>query len=236
MTARLSGILNACILFVGMTTNAYAALATADIVVDWSSLVIAATGDLVINVSGEADEGSASAEGGVSDSDSTSGFGGINVSSIGPSSSASVVTTSDLIDVSAATTLGFARSQFERAADFNALSGSGVLTLSVDVEVQGEVQGAGSEADATIVFGHGTATAWTGSLASIELRGSSGDGIESLPTTLSFSVPMTQGDVVAMFAEGEIDVVSPIPIPAAAWLFGSGLLGLIGIARRKKAA
>ena len=28
----------------------------------------------------------------------------------------------------------------------------------------------------------------------------------------------------------------PIPVPAAVWLFGSGLLGLIGIARRKKAA
>ena len=27
-----------------------------------------------------------------------------------------------------------------------------------------------------------------------------------------------------------------VPIPAAVWLFGSGLLGLIGIARRKKAA
>ena len=27
---------------------------------------------------------------------------------------------------------------------------------------------------------------------------------------------------------------SPIPVPAAVWLFGSGLLGLIGIARRKK--
>jgi len=27
--------------------------------------------------------------------------------------------------------------------------------------------------------------------------------------------------------------VNPIPIPAAVWLFGSGLLGLIGIARRK---
>ena len=26
-----------------------------------------------------------------------------------------------------------------------------------------------------------------------------------------------------------------VPIPAAVWLFGSGLLGLIGIARRKKA-
>lgn len=27
--------------------------------------------------------------------------------------------------------------------------------------------------------------------------------------------------------------VSPVPIPAAAWLFGSGLLGLIGVARRR---
>ena len=32
----------------------------------------------------------------------------------------------------------------------------------------------------------------------------------------------------------EIPVV--IPVPAAVWLFGSGLLGIIGIARRKKAA
>ncbi len=29
--------------------------------------------------------------------------------------------------------------------------------------------------------------------------------------------------------------VSAVPIPAAVWLFGSGLLGLIGVARRKKA-
>jgi hypothetical protein len=29
---------------------------------------------------------------------------------------------------------------------------------------------------------------------------------------------------------------SVVPIPAAVWLFGSGLLGLIGMARRKKAA
>lgn len=37
--------------------------------------------------------------------------------------------------------------------------------------------------------------------------------------------------------EGSIaaGAVSAVPVPAAAWLFGSGLLGLVGVARRKKA-
>jgi hypothetical protein len=39
-------------------------------------------------------------------------------------------------------------------------------------------------------------------------------------------------------AQGAISHVSiwtqPIPVPAAVWLFGSGLLGLIGVAKRKK--
>ncbi|MFC1773858.1 VPLPA-CTERM sorting domain-containing protein [Pseudomonadota bacterium] len=30
-------------------------------------------------------------------------------------------------------------------------------------------------------------------------------------------------------------VASAVPVPASIWLFGSGLLGLIGIAKRKKA-
>ncbi|MEW8366491.1 MAG: hypothetical protein AB2700_09655, partial [Candidatus Thiodiazotropha taylori] len=28
--------------------------------------------------------------------------------------------------------------------------------------------------------------------------------------------------------------VNPVPIPAAAWLFGSGLLGFIGVSQRKR--
>jgi hypothetical protein len=31
-------------------------------------------------------------------------------------------------------------------------------------------------------------------------------------------------------------MISPVPLPAAAWLFGSGLLGLVGMAIRKKTA
>ncbi len=35
---------------------------------------------------------------------------------------------------------------------------------------------------------------------------------------------------------GTPDPVAAVPVPAAVWLFGSGLLGLVGIARRKKKA
>ena len=42
------------------------------------------------------------------------------------------------------------------------------------------------------------------------------------------------------FLNGQMTVVADpsgvVPVPAAAWLFGSGLLGLAGMARRKKAA
>jgi len=34
----------------------------------------------------------------------------------------------------------------------------------------------------------------------------------------------------------QLKEITAVPVPAAAWLFGSGVLGLVGIARRKKAA
>lgn len=33
----------------------------------------------------------------------------------------------------------------------------------------------------------------------------------------------------------EYEAIATVPVPAAVWLFGSGLLGLVGVARRKKA-
>ncbi len=38
------------------------------------------------------------------------------------------------------------------------------------------------------------------------------------------------------FGSNSCSAVSAVPVPAAAWLFGSGLLGLAGVARRKKSS
>lgn len=50
---------------------------------------------------------------------------------------------------------------------------------------------------------------------------------------LSWSHLQTSGPFAGITTEMTMEV-SQVPIPAAVWLFGSGLIGLIGVARRKK--
>jgi|ETNmetMinimDraft_35_1059890.scaffolds.fasta_scaffold732257_1 hypothetical protein len=63
------------------------------------------------------------------------------------------------------------------------------------------------------------------------------DDGETVHIVLTFS--SASGIPDGSFTRGGIDNVNffigttPIPVPAAVWLFGSGLVGLIGLARRK---
>jgi len=54
----------------------------------------------------------------------------------------------------------------------------------------------------------------------------SGNGLDLTPTQWSWSANST-GGTYSM-------TINAVPVPAAVWLFGSGLIGLIGVARRKK--
>ena len=56
------------------------------------------------------------------------------------------------------------------------------------------------------------------------------------PDSLNQTLRISWTDSLNGAGFGAEAVFSPVPIPAAVWLFGSGLLGLVGMARRKKAA
>lgn len=73
-------------------------------------------------------------------------------------------------------------------------------------------------------------------VASVDLNGNVSDG------TNLYGVPMPDCAGCGPFPNqtpifsGTIVPVSAVPVPAAVWLFGSGLIGLAGVARRRKAA
>jgi len=58
-------------------------------------------------------------------------------------------------------------------------------------------------------------------------------------TGSAFNGPKSKGSPTELKISGHWDesavLITTVPIPAAVWLFGSGLLGLIGIARKKAA-
>lgn len=71
----------------------------------------------------------------------------------------------------------------------------------------------------------------------VDLYGVSGTSILSISTTTgagSVLLNYAGHGLGAAYGTSFIEEAAPpVPIPAAAWLFGSGLLGLVGVARRK---
>ena len=63
----------------------------------------------------------------------------------------------------------------------------------------------------------------------VELAAPAGESLDGIPGLSMIDGPF--GGYNANF-----NFTTAIPVPAAVWLFGSGLLGLVGVARRKKQA
>jgi hypothetical protein len=106
----------------------------------------------------------------------------------------------------------------------------------------GADQGPGASVD--IIVGDGTNTSTAASWSGLANTGGSAPGDlvaqalmginwgavnSSAVTEIQFEVTGVQN------MDSIIDNIHAVPVPAAVWLFGSGLLGLVGIARRKKA-
>jgi hypothetical protein len=122
-------------------------------------------------------------------------------------------------------------------------------TLANTISIFGDIDGLGIS-NATLLSG--SFASWTylpipnpGGPGITEVFSSQGPDIKDadlltalgVPTNtlfnfFGFSIETENGTVVST----DIINTAVVPVPAAVWLFGSGLLGLVGIARRKKAA
>jgi len=73
-----------------------------------------------------------------------------------------------------------------------------------------------------------------GSLSFTMIGGPGSSSTLTMATGLLAFTAAIGGPTITMNYVGGV-ATNPVPVPAAVWLFGSGLLGLVGVARHKKA-
>ena len=109
---------------------------------------------------------------------------------------------------------------------------SGGLTSLTGTETGTATEGVGAQTKYNF-FG-GPDLAATGSTA-IKLFGFTGNNVNNgtIQSYLLGSVTLGADGTLTINGNGG---GAPVPLPAAVWLFGSGLMGLVGVSRRRKAA
>jgi hypothetical protein len=109
---------------------------------------------------------------------------------------------------------------------------TGVDTVDIDLA-------AGSDYTATSVVSSDSITLFNDNEFVVVTTDTSGTWYEPIdwfvaaPNTNIYNIIFANGAVLQIDAVAS-NPPSEIPVPAAVWLFGSGLLGLAGVARRKK--
>jgi hypothetical protein len=129
----------------------------------------------------------------------------------------------------------------------------GIFNLSATIDATGALGGGALTIDGTVAsLGFNSGTLLTGNLTAFGFPDAGGDPLE-------FLFDVTGGDAAGLYGSAPggvilsgvtgftgdfstnftgdgfaVSDVAPVPIPAAVWLFGSGLLGLAGIGRRRR--
>jgi hypothetical protein len=239
-------------LLLGFAGNAHAALAEASASIDWSSFVHTETGGLTVDLVPAAvappdfafaDFVETEADGAAPDSDGqTDHSGSILASSIGPSDSATASSGPAATSLAAGSDAGFAYAAGERYFDFSATGGSGRMILSLDVAVSAAVAGIGDEYAYAEVFMDVYASNGASLNSSVLLElDSLIDGAASglQDPQLIVSINLAAGDYgfvdiySTAYATASAGTTGLVPLPPPLLLFGSGLLALIPIARRR---
>lgn len=134
----------------------------------------------------------------------------------------------------------------ERGA-YNMTAPDSVVTASsfMDVydwnnQITGAYDGTALALQAPLNNRTGTDAAWR-LRGTIDMTGSMWDGVDTLRLDLVNTLTATGNSGTAWIEKlssgAGLDVsilTTPVPVPAAVWLFGSGLLGLLGIAKRRQ--
>jgi len=118
------------------------------------------------------------------------------------------------------------------AAGFSDAGGSGGATLDV-LNWDGLIDGAAGLELFSGSFSCGGGPGCNGSIAPVSAGPVNHPGGVNTDIGINVVFSLTAGDSATFDTRFEVLPV-PVPVPAAVWLFGSGLIGLAGVARRRK--